>query len=400
MNFIQPAGKRSRWSAYVKAGAAAVAVVSTVAWIVSACSSGTIDVCDPAEWPGGVKSSGFLEDCCNLDGFDSGIPTQPGCPNYDGSDAVNDTSDGGDAMADGPIGPPCSGQCVAFPPAAWDGPMLVWIGTSADAPPCPDTAPMDRFDGQGDLDAGPLACAQCACDPPMGSCGLPPTLTGNAANCDVTNEGLTPTPFDPPSGWDGGCTSNDTLGPGVASITIAALTIADAGCLPSQPAPPDDPPTWGTFARVCEGSAVGACADFDLCVPPPAPGFRTCVVQAGVEDCSEPWFAPYTEPHVFYQGFEDSRGCSPCTCGAPDGGTCSAEVTIYTDGVCMSPMYYAAPIDAAEPYCIDVNAALAFGSKSASPPVYVPGNCQPAGGVPGGTATPTSPTTFCCIPQP
>ena len=141
MTFVEAGRKRRRWSAGAKTAAITLTLVATAVWIATACITGNIQICDPANWTGGVKNPAFLKDCCDPSFFDGGIVTWPPCPNYGGSEA----GDGGDASADGPIEPPCSGQCVAFAPLGWDGPSMVWIGPQPQAPACPDTAPMDPF---------------------------------------------------------------------------------------------------------------------------------------------------------------------------------------------------------------------------------------------------------------
>jgi hypothetical protein len=56
--------------------------------------------------------------------------------------------------------------------------------------------------------------------------------------------------------------------------------------------------------------------------------------------------------------------------------------------------------DSNTPTCHDVSTGSALGSKSATMPTYLPGACQPSGGEPMGSATPTNPVTFCCVPSP
>jgi hypothetical protein len=118
----------------------------------------------------------------------------------------------------------------------------------------------------------------------------------------------------------------------------------------------------------------------------------------GDRDCVPP--TPYTDKHVFYEKFQDTRACSPCTCGVPTGSACSSMVSIYTDGAC-STLAYTATVDATGPACHDLPAGTPLGSKSATtPPTYIPGTCAPGGGMPMGAATPTGPSTLCCLPLP
>ena len=121
-----------------------------------------------------------------------------------------------------------------------------------------------------------------------------------------------------------------------------------------------------------------------------------CAFHSGDVPCVD--FGSYQERHVVYAGYDDTRSCSACTCGPPAGGRCSTELSIYADDACASVPSYAVTIDSSQPYCYDLVAGAALGSKSATPPTYSPGACQPSGGEPMGAATPVGASTFCCIP--
>lgn len=396
-----PKGKRARRFARGQAAAVAVGMVSAVICFVAACGDSYGDLCDPSRYLGGTANSGYLASCCDPKLYPNRIVLDPRCPNHNQSP---DGGDGGDASADGPIEPPCPGQCLMWPPVGWGLPLMVWIGPEAAAPPCPDTALSEVFHGRIDLDAGDLPCGKCACDAPDGGCILPATLTANAAPCAKITPTTPMTPFDPPAGWDGGCTAHDAIDAGgacgagtcVQSLTIAPPTVNDTGCAPIQPPLPNDPPAW-SFARACMGQAGGACGGGFFCAPPPAPGFHACVPQQGDNDCTGP---TYTEKHVAFAGVEDTRSCSPCTCGTPTGSKCTVTITIYPEAACATASTYQATVDSGGPACTDVTKGAALGSKSASAPAYSAGTCEPGGGAPTGAANPTGPTTFCCIPQP
>jgi hypothetical protein len=406
MTFVQPEGKRLRRTACVKAAAVAIAVVSVVVWIASACSSGTIDVCDANNWEGGVKNNGWYETCCEPAAYPGGVVGEPTCPNY-GTDAGTDAGDGGDAMADGPIEPPCPGQCVPWLPDPWESPQLVWIGPQPDAPPCPATASLMVYAGSIDLDAGDLPCGQCGCDPPDGGCILPTTLTANSTPCPATDPSTVQTPFDAPPGWDGGCFAGAGIDAGalcdgvpcVVSLTIAPPTVADPPCAPIQPPTPDAGLSM-SYAVACIGQAAGTCAGGFFCAPSSVTGWHMCIAQEGDAGCVG---STYTEKHLAFSDPVDMRTCSPCTCGAPSDSKCTVAISTYPNAGCVpdETYGYAWTVNSTMPeWCEPVIAGTALLSKSASPPVYVPGTCTPDGGVPGGTVTLTSPTTFCCIPQP
>ena len=149
-----------------------------------------------------------------------------------------------------------------------------------------------------------------------------------------------------------------------------------------------------------EPGSSGVCdKSSPTCVPPVPAGFRVCVFHEGDKSCGEDALAPYNEKHLFYKNIHDARSCSACACGSPAGSVCSAEISIYTDDKCSSAMPNANPVDSNAPVCIDMIAGAALGSKSASPPTYAPGACQPSGGEPTGAAEPLDPATYCCIPS-
>jgi hypothetical protein len=379
--------------------------------IGEACGDSEVDLCTLDEWPGGVTNVGFMYLCCCVPqpgqppptcGPGTNFPPANTCPNFDGG------TDGGDAAAEGPIGD-CIGQCVLGAPEMWNPPALVWIGPELEAPQCPESADLLVYEGHASLSA-PDLCGACGCDPPTGTCGLPGMLTAsNSATCPDDGPGATLTPFDPPSAWDGGCTTNEAVdggelcdgGPCVQSLTIAPLTVNDTGCTPTQIPITTDPPSWGMFARVCQAvNAHGSCsASEDYCsVALPGPGFHLCVASQSPGDrpCSP--LGPYQDRYVFYNGFQDTRACVACSCGQPSGSTCTAELTVYSDDACTSAPVVEALVDSDASQCHDVTAGASLGSKSTSLPTYMPGACLPSGG-PIGSATPVGPSTLCCLPS-
>jgi hypothetical protein len=299
----------------------------------------------------------------------------------------------------------CMGQCVPTQPDGWDYPDIVWFGDVDSAPPCPPDTYMGYLGNSG-LQA-PIDCGTCACGAAAGSCTLPTTMTANAATC-AENVAATPhTSFDPASGWTGGCDSNDAIPSGklcsgvhcVQSLTVGALAVNESACTPSQP-PAQSAPTWTTVGfscRIVQGPVCPNPVDSCTAPAPPQPGFRLCVFafEAGVIPCSD--VSAYSEQHVFYEDFQDTRSCSDCTCGAPSGGSCSSDVSIYADGAC-STSTASVTVDSTGPTCVDVPSGAALGSKSASTPTHTPGSCSPGGGMPMGAATPIQASTFCCLP--
>ncbi len=400
MSLLRLMDRRARWGArVVVAVASGLGVGAALASALGAgCSSAPFQYCD-------VQDGMALPPICIPPVKDAGESETGEAGDIDADAAP--LVDAGDAAASS-LG--CAGPCWPAAPLGFGPPLYVWIGPDLEAQTCPTTT-TDVYEGYADLSAPPL-CGPCACNPPVGSCEVPATLTAQGASCAETGPTTPTKPFDPPSGWDGGCTTDDAIDGGqpcdsgvdgglcVQSVTVASLTISELGCTPMQGPVTQDPPTWGLFARACEGSAAVGCTNGNVCSPPmpSAAEFHTCVSQLGDNECSYTWDGPYTEKHLFYQGFQDNRSCSPCTCGSPAGASCTSEVTVYSDDHCMSPPVVSVLAGSEGPECLGVIPGSALGSKTASSPTYSPGACLPGGG-PAGSAEPVGPMmTFCCIP--
>ncbi|APR80641.1 Hypothetical protein A7982_05988 [Minicystis rosea] len=377
-----------RWLVHGRAFAAG-AIATALGVSLSGCP-GDADLCDPKNWPGGATDLNYLSYCFPDGGADAG--------------------DAGDASADGPIGTGCAGRCLPLAPNGWDAPSLVAMGSELEVPPCPSVAPKLGYEAHAGLDTAALPCGACQCQPPVGSCGLPTALTASSTTCAGTDPGAVHTPFNPPVDWDGGCTDTDGIppnqacggGPCVRSLTIGPLSLTEVGCTPEQtPIPKNDSSSWSHFARSCIGASPGSCGDSALgCVPAAPPGFRVCVFHDGDKDCGDPWLAPYTDKHLFYDGLLDTRSCSPCACDPPLGSVCTASISVYPDGACAGPSTNTNLVDSSQSICIDTLAGVGLMSKSASNVTYAPGACQPSGGDPIGTVEPMGPVTFCCLPIP
>jgi hypothetical protein len=362
----------------------------------SGCGYSTIDYCHPSE---GVPAPG-----CGGGGAGTGITCGPGTV-LRGKECVVASDDAGDDAADAPSALACTGQCAPYSPLEWSGPSLLWIGPPSQTPTCPAAVSASGYFAYADLDAS-APCPPCQCAPPAGSCGLPPAIGVSPESCEAADADGGDTPFNPPAGWDGGCTEDDAIaggalcdgGPCAQSATIAPLTVNETGCEPVAPTV-SPPPISQSSALICEGMAPGACAITGESCLPATPGFAICVFQAGDHDCSAS-FGPYTQKVLVYIDVSGMPSCSACTCGAPAGSVCTSKLSFYVDGMCASPASNANLVDSTKPVCVDLITGTALGSKSASEPVYAPGACQAGGGVLMGSVVPVDPTTFCCIQPP
>ena len=294
----------------------------------------------------------------------------------------------------GPVG--CPGQCVPTGPLNWTrDPFLLWIGDNdIEAPECPDRARNQAYEGYADLVA-PDECGPCSCGPP--SCELPAGLTANSTTCQNEGPATIHTPFNAPLDWDGACVAPPAVPANLlGSVTIAPLTVSPC-VAESGPIPTKGQAYWTTYARACLGEAFGPCADSaEVCSPsaePPPDGFFQCIqyLREGDAECPQ----TYPVKHVFYEGFNDTRNCSQCTCSAPVGSECTAAITYYSDANCAMELVEAWLALGFGP-CLDNAMPSGLQSMSATQATNQPGYCQASGGIPYGEATPTAPSTFCC----
>lgn len=300
----------------------------------------------------------------------------------------------------------CNGVCV---PAVVDSsgwspvPFMLWQGPldTLKTVHCPSYAnsPGQRY--YTTPDQSPLFCPMCECGPSSGSCALPAAITVSASPVCPSDDGDAGVPFDPPSAWDGGCTTNDAIAAvdcdgGPCLATVGPMAPTDAGCAPSIPVVPKIV-KWTNAAFGCAGDTNhGTCSNSsDVCTPTPAPGFSVCVTRQGDESI---YMCPSGYPfrNVYYLDGEDSRGCSACECGPPTGDTCSSSlVSFYADDTCSMPVA-SVTASSAGSMCVSIPADSPLGSKQASAPSYTPGTCKPSGGEPTGSVQLHYPITVCC----
>jgi hypothetical protein len=160
------------------------------------------------------------------------------------------------------------------------------------------------------------------------------------------------------------------------------------------PSPKSGAMSWKTFVRAC-GYGVSACANPDaFCAAKaePPPGFSQCIYQPGQYECP----AGYPDRRIFYNEVSDSRHCSECACGAPEGGVCSIYLRAYQDAFCT--VLAAGSTIQLTASCSDLLDNTGLGSKMVlAAPTYEPGTCEPSGGELAGSFELKGPTTFCCL---
>lgn len=337
-----------------------------------------------------LDHNGQRDACCHIDPCPELCLNDP-CPDGGSDDAAS----------------ACAGTCVPVPPSGekWEGPGLLWIGPEGTAPACPPLAPVVAFEAHDGLKALPASCGACSCSAASGSCAPPLSFTTSSKFCGDGSGMITP--FDRPPAWDGSCTAKDCISPdptcahpmSVQSLTAAPLVMTEQGCVPSTAIAPDlGTPTWTTAVLACRGQTTSGpgCSDPDMTCPaiPSPPDFAICLYHVSDVSCPD----SYPEKHLVYSDFDDQRACSACTCSAPAGGSCSANLHVFKDSVCSTPLLGSVPLSSLGSPCFDITpAGSPLGSKTVTALAYTPGSCAPSGGEPSGDVVATNPSTFCCL---
>jgi hypothetical protein len=338
--------------------------------------------------------------------WDPCCKTEP-CPDHNPwlpQSVPSDMSDAGDADAAAQSSL-CPGQCVPTAPEGWFAPVLLWQGPPEEEPPCPAQARYDGYHGYADLDAPTPNCGACECNFPTGECGLPSELWAVSNSC--VTPGGTLTSFNAPPSWDGSCTAEDAIpggaqcngSPCVKSLTSAPLVLTETGCTPFSKVPGALPllgAAWKTSAVACQVSEYPPCSPTQVCAPSADAGFATCIFTWGDD---HPCPDRYPDRHVFYDDYNDTRGCVECACGPPIGSECKATLSVYQDNACKGPPSFPG-LDIfaeAESYCVDLGPGIALGSKSITKPIYTHGTCQPSAAKPTGELSLLGAATFCCL---
>lgn len=321
-------------------------------------------------------------------------------------DCTNGVDDDDDNKADCED-PKCQGagyQCLALP-SGWEGPVQLAEGTDLSTLNCGGNYPNIGPRPGTDLNVPNAQCSACTCGTPTGAitCHFPDiSLYENNAcgagyrwtftGADLEMNGVT----------SGSCfgAQDPFTGPNGELPTAAATTTpptTGGSCVPGGGAPTKPSTSWNTQARSCAGPTGGNMATgcgTNTCVPPAAGQYNrgVCVYQDGDQACPS---GVFSHKYVYYTGTDDTRGCTACSCNEPTGVTCNgarlevsagASCKVTPDGTVTTPGTTCAAVASSSEQSFKYIVGTATG-----------GMCPPVGGQPTGTATPTSPITFCCI---
>ena len=157
--------------------------------------------------------------------------------------------------------------------------------------------------------------------------------------------------------------------------------------------PVAQPATWTQEAKLCRGAeAGGGCGAGRMCVPKVSTGQRICAVASVTATCP----SGYTPEGagLWYTGLDDSRDCgSVCPIGSPVGGSCGTSyLALYGGNLCGGASTDLQP---------GVTCALSAPTGLQSGRVILQGEtmpvCTATPPTATGSATPTGPTTVCCL---
>lgn len=371
-------------------------------------------------------------------------PSETGASPTDGTDGtdgpgVSDSTgetgtEGGGTTDTGEPPSTCVGsrRCVSAVPPNWEGPVALRENpVTDDVLPCAGDSYdyLDFANGLSELVAPDYDCG-CVCN--AGGVGC----TGNT-QIDVNlqqQENLSPCGQPPPFEYSQNIVSDAPQATSLSVVygfgTIASMATAEVeGSCSAVPSETPSEAAFTTRTIACGTfDATDECGDDALCVPIPAVPYpnNICIWQDGDVEC--PAGTDYTDRRLLHQNFEDTRDCSTCSCGAPQGSCQNGSVTF--DGLCNasapgvvcvlgvgcvcpeSPTFAIDEIDSCQVVdVLDFYQPCPVGQVCLAWPTdgttinsitYDAGTaqatCQPAGGQPVGEATPVDPITVCCTP--
>lgn len=225
-------------------------------------------------------------------------------------------------------------------------------------------------------EAPPNECEPCECGP--AKCLMPSGVIANASVCPGSGTKIA---FDAGEGWDGSCISLDTpiSGDEFASVTFQPPTVAPCAPLSPRPRPTRRPLE---FVKACVPRPGGVTwSGWRACYPPQEDG--TC-------------WKSYPFLHEINTKI-DTRTCTPCSCGAPRGGSCAVKTTLYAGVGCSAPFGSEFASDKNGPVCARFTVDQ-LGSMDSVFTESEPGTCAPStdSTIESGAVEPGPTYRFCC----
>lgn len=342
---------------------ARAAILPALLVAISACSAITgldeYKLSEGATASGGAGGTGSAGGESCLDGLDNDM---------DGAIDCADTAD-------------CGGfVCVTAPPGGWQGPGILYAGDPASVPDCPADFPTVIYEGVADPVQEDATCTACACSTATVTCTLQPLRAYGNATCSGGSTAFVQPPMNT-------CAQiNPSAGTG--AYRAFAPSASASPCTASGGTANVPPPAANVAARICAAdlSAAGCEAQEQRCVLSTvgAPFESTvCVWSDGDQACP----AGFGVKHLFGASLDDTRGCTPCTCGSAQA-TCSATTHLYEDNNCGNGFTFVPNDDT----CVNAPSLPSIMTM-----VDAMGTCPPDGGQPtGNVALGGALTTVCC----
>jgi hypothetical protein len=172
----------------------------------------------------------------------------------------------------------------------------------------------------------------------------------------------------------------------------SSATISAASCVASSVQATLPPLAWSVSAEGCALEKLTTCEQTLVCGPAFA-GFQACIYQSGNGSC--PSGAYSTKTLVYSATSSDSRGCTPCTCGAAAGATCTGGSFSANTSGCSGGATFPMSSTCSTAF-LQVNEGATISIQLTQTPIASDATCYPDGGQPSGTVTATSPITVCC----
>jgi len=286
-----------------------------------------------------------------------------------------------------------AGICAAAAPEGWIGPVILYLGADPE-PACPSSMRNSALHANADLGAADPAQCSCSCDVIGTTCTGSYTLQKfSEMGCASGTCGAPSQPMELGTCYSYiqvTCSQIDTAPVVAWYANINATSNASCSALDNSVVPPA--PTWATTVLGCGSLSLGpgGCSAGDVCVDQPGSPFSqgACVFQRGDQPCPA---GRYTERTLVFGGMDDTRACTSCSCNGPTGGSCQGSITMKSGAGCTGTTLGTGSV----PGCVDKPLGSGYVIATAN---TVGATCQPNGGAPMGSVTPTEPTTVCCTP--
>lgn len=280
-----------------------------------------------------------------------------------------------------------SHRCVPDVPAGWEGPVaLRYSEPAARDPGC--AAP---YDEPGVVVYADLLASAHNCDCACGE--------AENVNCsDVTLIGDDTAGCGSPLGsMDVGedCTAMPVALQIAGTSRWRATATYEGGECEPQPTVDIGPAEFDDRVTLCGAEPDAAiCEDGGICVPLPGDAHdgQICIWQLGSLDCPDD---AWTQQTVLYQGLDDDRGCTVCTCGEATG-DCDGTVALGTTANCVGGQAVAS-IGVDGDCQAGASAQIARGASITGSLTPVDPQCTPSTSVQTGSLAVTGEVTRCCL---